>query len=211
MPRKTDGIEFDIHPGPNKDEDGKPLLYVRTAKGNKLTKQQFLSRCKKNHQVYADTIEPVLEAVIDELSRLMVEGYRVDTPLGSFAPKLRLLGEHTDPKTITGRDVMYDGIEFKPAKDFVKQAGNNKLGFRKSGEPVGNSQMHDPKAMTEALRKSLLRGDASIQDFMYFSHLKRDSAKKYLDSLCEGEQPLLQKRLRGRQWIYYRVKGSDKV
>ena len=33
MPRKTDGIEFEIHPRPTKGEDGKPLLYVRPAKG----------------------------------------------------------------------------------------------------------------------------------------------------------------------------------
>ena len=32
MPRKTDGIEFEIHPRPTKSEDGKPLLYVRPAK-----------------------------------------------------------------------------------------------------------------------------------------------------------------------------------
>ena len=27
MPRKTDGIVFEIHPRPTKGEDGKPLLY----------------------------------------------------------------------------------------------------------------------------------------------------------------------------------------
>ena len=37
MPRKTDGIEIEIHPGPKKGEDGKPLLYVRPAKGHKKT------------------------------------------------------------------------------------------------------------------------------------------------------------------------------
>ena len=37
MPRKTDGIEFEIHPRPTKGEDGKPLLYVRPAKGRKKT------------------------------------------------------------------------------------------------------------------------------------------------------------------------------
>ena len=38
MPRKTDGIEFEIHPRPTKGEDGKPLLYVRPAKGRKKRK-----------------------------------------------------------------------------------------------------------------------------------------------------------------------------
>ena len=29
MPRKTDGIEFEIHPRPTKGEDGKPLALLR--------------------------------------------------------------------------------------------------------------------------------------------------------------------------------------
>ena len=40
MPRKTDGIEFEIHPRPTKGEDGKPLLYVRPAKGRKKSFKQ---------------------------------------------------------------------------------------------------------------------------------------------------------------------------
>ncbi len=36
MPRKTNGIEFEIHPRPTKGEDGKPLLYVRPAMGEYL-------------------------------------------------------------------------------------------------------------------------------------------------------------------------------
>ena len=31
MPRKTNGIEIEIHPRPTKGEDGRPLLYVRPA------------------------------------------------------------------------------------------------------------------------------------------------------------------------------------
>ena len=31
MPRKTNGIEFELHPSPKRDEEGKPLLYARPA------------------------------------------------------------------------------------------------------------------------------------------------------------------------------------
>ena len=41
MPRKTDGIEIEIHPRPTKGEDGKPLLYVRPAKGRKKSFKQL--------------------------------------------------------------------------------------------------------------------------------------------------------------------------
>lgn len=210
MPRKTDGIEFEIHPRPTKGEDGKPLLYVRVAKGKKMSSELFLSNCKNNHPVFADVIEPVINAVFDDLGRLLTDGYRVDTPFGSFAPKLRLLGDHTDPKSITGRDIVYDGIDFKPSKDFIKQAGKNRLGFRKSDSPVGNSQMYDEQAMAEALRQSLGPGFVTIPIFMFHSGLKRDSATKYLDSLCEGDHPRLQKYRVCRLWHYYPLKDNTK-
>jgi len=47
MPRKTDGIEFEIHPRPTKGEDGKPLLYVRPAKGRKKSFKQLEDFCNK--------------------------------------------------------------------------------------------------------------------------------------------------------------------
>ena len=48
MPRKTDGIEFEIHARPTKGEDGKPLLYVRPANKPERTflpVSQYLSPC----------------------------------------------------------------------------------------------------------------------------------------------------------------------
>ena len=47
MPRKTDGIEFEIHPRPTKGEDGKPLLYVRPAKGRKKGFKELDDFCTK--------------------------------------------------------------------------------------------------------------------------------------------------------------------
>lgn len=51
MPRKTNGIEFEIHPRPTKGEDGKPLLYVRPAKGQKKSFKDLETFCNKyrNH------------------------------------------------------------------------------------------------------------------------------------------------------------------
>ena len=43
MPRKTDGIEFELHSSPQKDKNGKPLLYVKLASKKKLTFAQLES------------------------------------------------------------------------------------------------------------------------------------------------------------------------
>ncbi|MCR4958479.1 MAG: hypothetical protein K6B13_07740 [Prevotella sp.] len=203
MPRKTDGIEFEIHPRPTKGKDGKPLLYVRPAKGRKKSFKELENFCNKYRNLRPGEMQMVMDVMIDVVGLWLSDGYRVETPIGSFAPKLKLLGEHTDPKTIHGRDIEYAGIEFIPSKEFVKEGGRNTEGYRKSLAPVGNSQMYDEKAMDEALRRSMKLGYATIPEFMMFSGLKRDSAKTYLDSLCQGDHPRLWKIRKSGRWIYF--------
>ena len=209
MPRKTNGIEFEIHPRPTKGEDGKPLLYVRPAKGMKKSFKQLDDYCTKYCGLRTGQLQQVFDILMETAGRWLSEGYRVETPIGSFAPKLKLLGEHTDPKTITGKDVVYAGLEFIPSKEFVKESGRNREGYRKSKAPVGNSQMYDEKAMDEALKRSLRLGYTTIPDFMVISGLKRDSAKTYLDSLCKGEHPRLRKMLKSRRWLYFPMKPAS--
>jgi len=203
MPRKTDGIEFEIHPRPTKGEDGKPLLYVRPAKGRKKSFKDLETFCNKYRNLQAGELQRVLNIVMDVVGLWLSDGYRVETPIGSFAPKLKLLGEHTDPKTIHGRDIVYTGIDFIPSKEFVKEGGNNRKGFRKSQAQVGNGQMYDPKAMDEALRRCMKLGYVTIPEFMIYSGLKRDSAKAFLDSLCKGDHPRLWKVRESRRWLYF--------
>ena len=210
MPRKTDGIEFEIHPRPTKGEDGKPLLYVRPAKGRKRSFKYLDDYCTKYRGVRPGEIQQVFDVVMETVGRWVSDGHRVETPFGSFAPKLKLLGEHTDPKTITGKDIVYAGLEFIPSKEFVKECGRNREGYRKSDAPVGNSQMHDPKAMDAALERCLRLGYVTVPEFMIFSGLKRDSAKTYLDSLCKGEHPRLWKVWESRRWLYFPKKPAPK-
>ena len=102
------------------------------------------------------------------------------------------------------------GIEFIPSKEFIKEGGKNREGYRKSEAQVGNSQMYDEKAMDEALRRCMRLGYATIPEFMIFSGLKRDSAKAYLDSLCKGEHPRLWKVRESRRWLYFPKQDTSK-
>ena len=137
----------------------------------------------------------VFDVVIDVVGLWLSDGYRVETPIGSFAH---------------GRDIEYAGIEFIPSKEFIKEGGKNREGYRKSEAQVGNSQMYDEKAMDEALRRCMRLGYATIPEFMIFSGLKRDSAKAYLDSLCKGEHPRLWKVRESRRWLYFPKREASK-
>ena len=204
MPRKTDGILFELQPRPTKGDDGKPLLYAQPVVERRYDVDAIDEFCAKYRHTSKGEIKHLFDLFSEIATMWLRKGYRVETPFGSLAPKLKLLGEHTDPEKVTGRDVMYGGIEFIPSKQFVKDADCGHDGFRLKLGSVGNSQMHDPKAMEEALRQSTAMQHVTIQRFMYYSGLKYQSAKRYLDSLCKGDSPRLQRYKEGRMW-HYRV------
>ena len=208
MPRKTNGIEFELHPSPKRDEEGKPLLYARPASGRKKTMKQLDDFCAEYRNLQKGEMERLFNLFIDVAGSWLAQGYRVETPIGSFAMKLKLTGDHTDAEKVTGRDIVYNGVEFTPSKELIAKVGSNREGFRKKPGYVGNSQMYDPKAMEEALRKSLTLGYTTVSTFMYFSKLKRDSAQHYLDSLSKGENARLLRRKNGRTYVYSLRKDS---
>ncbi|MCR4810970.1 MAG: hypothetical protein K5896_14105 [Prevotella sp.] len=191
MPRKTDGILFELQPRPTKGDDGKPLLYAQPVIERKYDLNDIDEFCAKYRHTSKGEIKMLFDLFSDVATMWLRRGCRVETPFGSLAPKLKLLGDHTEPEKVTARDVIYGGLEFIPSKQFVKDADCSHDGFRRQQGSVGNSQMYDPQAMDEALRRSVRHGYITVKAFMGFSHLKRKSAKAYLDSLCEGDHPRL--------------------
>jgi hypothetical protein len=202
MPRKTDGMLIELQPGPKKGDDGKPLLYARPAKGLKRTIHHIDELCAKYRGMLRGDMERHFDTFIDVIRQYLADGYRIETPLGTFAPKVKLLGEHTDPAKVRGIDVKFCGIEFTPSKAFVKEVERRQKGFRVSDEPVGNEQMHDPQTMETALRNSMRNGYITIGRFQVFSKLKYNSAKRYLDRLCQGDDAPYYRYREGRTWHY---------
>ena len=128
MPRKTDGIEFEIHPRPTKGEDGKPLLYVRPAKGRKKSFKQLEDFCNKYRSLRTGELQMVFDVVIDVVGLWLSDGYRVETPIGSFAPKLKLLGEHTDLFLAIHNDLLCATV-ISVAPSAIKTINNRRITF----------------------------------------------------------------------------------
>lgn len=202
MPRKTDGMLFELHPRPTNGEDGKPLLYARPAANLKRTMKDVENFCAFRG-VNNAMVEIAFETFIEACSQWLADGYRVETPLGVFSPKIKLEGDFTDPEKVRGKDVKYVGIEMTPSKRFVKAVGYKQRGFRRSGAPVGNAQMRDEAFMEKALSRALKPGFTTIGIFMAVSGLKYHSAQRYLDHLCFGSEPTLQRRKIGTSYHYF--------
>lgn len=205
MPRKTDGILFELHPRPTNGEDGKPLLYARPIAPYKKTMADVKAACE-HRGMNSGLIEVAFETFMDVCSGWLAEGFRVETPLGTFSPKIKLEGEFTDPAKVQGKDVKYAGIDIAPSKRFVKVVGGKQRGFRKKETAVGNAQMGDEVFMAEALRRSMRLGFTTIRSFMVESGLRYGSAQHYLNALCTGEQPMLRQQKIGGVLHYFPIK-----
>jgi len=202
MPRKTDGMPFELFTRPTKGEDGKPLLYARPAAPYKRTMKDVETYCGFKG-VSTGIVDIAFETFIEVCSGWLAEGYRVETPLGTFSPKIRLEGEFTDPSKVKGKNVKFAGLELTPSKRFVRAVRYKQKGFYKKGSSVGNAQMHDEAFMAEALRRALNPGFTTIRIFMAVSGLKYHSAQRYLNRLCFGEHPKLRQMKIGNSYHYF--------
>ena len=211
MPRKTDGILFELQPRPTKGDDGKPLLYAQPVIERRHNIDDIDDFCAKYRHTSKGEMKRLFDLFSEVATMWLRQGHRVETPFGSLAPRLKLLGDHTDPKKVTGRDVMYAGIEFIPSKQFVRDADCSLDGFRRKKGRVGNSQMYDPEAMEAALRRSSVYGYITISNFVWASRLKYKSAKRYLDSLCQGDNPRLRCYQEGRTWHYVFLRDQPEI
>ena len=192
MPRKKYGMKFELLPRPTKDEDGKPLLYARPSIGFKYTTRRVDDYCVKNRGAYPGDLSRFLELFMEVAANLMSDGSRVETPFGSFAPKLKLNGDHSDPDKVKHSDVSLGGIEFIPSKRFEQELDKRIIyGFLKTKEVVERHPLTKPEELEEALQKSMKPGYATVKRFGYYSGLKEKTAARYLNKLCEGENPRL--------------------
>ena len=110
---------YEVHPTPVKGGDGKNLVYVRPKSGMKLNMKQLEDYCERMNYLRYGELSRVMDAFVRVAGRFLAEGYRIDTPIGSFAPKLSLTKQATDANEVKDRDV-HEGphqfrMEWKPA------------------------------------------------------------------------------------------------
>ena len=81
----------------------------------------------KYRNFHSGDLTHAVEGLIDVLAVLMSDGSRVETNMGSFAPKLKLEGDFTDPSQVKDDDVTLAGVEFIPPAGggFVHQTSSS--------------------------------------------------------------------------------------
>ena len=131
MPRKKGGMPFEVHPTPAKGKDGRNIVYVRPAMRDKLLMKGVDEFCSRNYGLRFGELTRAFDVFQMAAAELMAMGYRIDTPIGSFAPRLKLTREITDPDDVRESDIRLDGVEYKPGKLWDKPLKKWEDGFRR--------------------------------------------------------------------------------
>lgn len=207
MPRKTNGMPFEIHPSPKKAENGKNILYVRPRSRQKITMEQLDDYCANHYALRPGELTRAFQAFIEATGYYLSEGYRIETLIGSFAPKIGLKRELTDPDEVKTTDVLFEGIEYKSVKEYEKSVLSNLRGFRRANNPNVQQLMADEDHLNKALQTNLERyhGYVTARSFAHSANITYYSARKQLDKWCEGEHPRLLKTKQGQEYIYTEI------
>ena len=208
MPRKKTGMPFEAHPSPKVAENGEKLLYVKTQSGLVRTLSEFEMWFHDKFSLRQGDMNRVFEAMLDGAPEWFAAGYRIETPIGTFSPKLKLKRQVTDPDDITHDNVELDGIEFQPSKSFIKNMEYAVVrdGFRYIRKPQSNRLLNNQQHLEKALQQCIKeRGYATVASFAAHSGLTDHSARRQLDKWCFGDNPKLQFSRFGRIHIYTEI------
>ena len=206
MPRKNHGMWYEVHPTPMKGADGKNLVYVRPKSGLKLDMKQLEEYCERTSHLRYGELTRALDAFVRAASRFLAEGYRIDTPIGSFAPKLSLTKQVTDTNEVKDRDVRLEGVEYNPGKLWDREIKMWMDGFRRYHNPDTQELLADKKQLEQIMRGVVKRaGYITAGMFSRASGLTLYSARKQLNLWTLGKNPKLLKTQMGREHVYTEV------
>jgi hypothetical protein len=206
MPKKKSGFPYEVHPTPMKGKDGRNIVYAKPAKGLKLDIGAVDGYCHEHYELKDGELEFVFKQFLKCASELMARGYRIDTPIGSFVPKLGLKREITSADEVDDDDVQLEGVDYNPGKIWNKAIeGWLFNGFTRAENPNVQELMNDKEHLEQALKMCLKQGYVTTKMFAIRANLTNYSARKQLEAWTKGDNPKLMKTKMGQTDIYTEI------
>ena len=200
-------MNYEVHPSPQKDEKGKYQMYVRPQRGKKLSMKQMDGYCTSHSTLLDGELTRAFEIFARQASLLIAQGYRIETPIGSFGPKLGVKRKCYDADEVKDEDVMLSGIDYIPFKEWEDKIADWLGGFNRWENPNVQKNLANKDQLELTMRECIANngGYITARIFSIGAHLSYYSARKQLDEWCEGESPKLLKTKRGQEYIYTEI------
>ena len=204
MPVNRSGISFELYDSPKKDESGRNILCAKVVSNGTYTQRQLEEYMQKFWTIHPSDARRFMTAFVDAVTSLLADGYRVDTPIGSFYTKLKLDAPYTAADKVTANQVGFDGVGILPDKEFVKRVADGIHGFqrqrRRRTPHLGSTDDIQRKVRKLANDNG---GFFDIRDFRMAFGVSEYMARKTLQALCKGTPHFLQYKKASRSIVYY--------
>ena len=206
MPRKKKGFLYEVHPTPAKGSDGRNIVYACPAKGMKLSIDAVDDYCATHHCLRSGELKLALEEFLRAAGALMARGYRIETPIGTFSPKLALKREVTSASDVKDSDVVLDGVDYHPCRRWNEAIGKWLFnGFSRSANPDTSEALGDTARLEQVLADCLKNGYVTTRRFAARAGLTPYSARKVLEAWTQGDNPKLMRSKMGQLHIYTEI------
>ena len=206
MPKKTNGMPYEVYRSPIKGDDGQQIVYVRPQGGRKIDMKQLDAYCAANYALRPGELTRAFMAFIEATGHYLSEGYRMETLIGTFSPKIGLQRTITDPQQVKPRDVCFEGIAYRSVKPFEESVRRWLDGFRPVQHPDSRQLMADSEHLDSSLQACIdHRGYVTVSQFAARSGLTKYAARKQLETWCQGDSPRLMRTAWGKQHIYTQI------
>ncbi len=200
-------MQFEVHPAPLKDKQGNNYVCVKPCTFHHRTMDDIDDYCARHFAMRPGEMTRAF-SVFRQMSKIWLAwGDRLETPIGTFAPRLGLRTDKTTADRVHGGDVYLKSIGFESAKDYVEEVDEMTNGYRHTPFPSSLPLPKDEEHLLKALRQAIdvLGGYTTVSAFKMYSRISDYRARQVLDGWCEEPCPKLMRSKIGRTYIYTEV------
>lgn len=207
--QKTDPLHVVVYPSNFKDGNGHRMLYVASNAREEIGIKQIDEYCHKYEALPRGYVTRCFDALMNVIPYFIGDHKRVKTPIGSFYVKPQFLRTMTDDEKVTANDIWLGGIDFRPTKEF-RQAVMKKfrsIEIDRRSHPIDTNYYSQRNQELESCLSADSNGNrfVTVDEYRRATGLSYNSAKKCLDKMTTGENPILQKTKIGRMNFYTEV------
>lgn len=207
--QKTDPLHVVIYPSNFNAANGQKMLYVSSNAREEVSLEKLDTFCHMYENLPKGYVVRCFEALKYAIPHLIGEHKRVKTPIGSFYVKPQFFRTMTEDEKVTANDICLEGIDYRPSKEFreaVKQEFQS-INIDHRSHPIDTAYYGKRNEELERCLSSDATGNryVTIQEYQRETGLSYHSAKKCLDMMTTGDNPILLKTKIGKTNVYTEV------
>ena len=207
--QKTDPLHVVVYPSNFNGDNGQKLLYVASNAYEEVGLDKLDNFCHEYENLPRGYVTRCFNALMYAIPSLIGEHKRVKTPIGSFYIKPQLLRTMTEDEVVTAKDIWLSGIDFRPTKEFreavLRQFQSIQIDRRH--HPMDTNYYSQRNAELESCLSSDANGNrfVTVNEYSQATGLSAHSARKCLENMTKGDNPILQKTKIGTTNVYTEI------